>query len=455
VSKLDVVVDAARGARKVAKVDDVAKGTVDTARAQSSAGARTTLQQAIYDHNASLKSEGYTETLKPLSLDPVKEVEELEAVRQRNIYEPDADVDHFYQTRGQEEFEQRMFKQLYSPDYGARSARSRWDEELVPPPPKELVAEALMEDFVFQVKMTGGILKNRVLKRAIDWLGDSPYRTTQKGRAPRVFVHIDRQTDPTRVDDFIQFDEPLEMGLHSGTNQAAIEATLPGSPGVPDSGPELARLRGKDFDDSLAELFGYSDNAKENLAVFYKTLEEHFIRKFNKGGDLNWELWEETENILKGALADIGAPTSIAAQYIAKAKQLSTASSTPHLFRGKNGLYLNDSGGFKVEDVAKQLKKIFPDDEDAINAAMGAVGSVPKQKALQKFIEEQGFDHIVYHNSIEDRGTLSIINWNRDLYMPLLDKRLVGGDGGVVAAKVAMAMAAVGLGVKVQVPEGG
>ena len=442
-SKLDVVVDAVQGARKVAKADDLVKGTVDTARAQSSGSARLTLKEAIYDHNASIKSDGYTEALKPVPVDAQKVVDELEVTRQRRLYEPDSDVDYTYQTRGPEEFKERLFKQLVNPDYAARGS----SDPMLPAPDKGIVAERMMDDFVFQVKMTGGILKNRTLKRAISWLGDSPYRTTKEGRAPRVFVHIDRQTDPTRMDDFIQFDDPWEMGLHSGTNQAAIEATI--------QDPDAARLSLKTFDDSIGELAGYSDDPKAFTQTFYRTLEEHFIAKFNKGATNNFEIWEETQELIEKQLFDLGAPTNIANQYIAKAKQLSTASSTPHLFRGKNGLYMYDAGGWGPEEVYRQLSIMFPDQKAALDQAMTALGSGPKQKNLQKFIEDQGFDHIVYHNSVEDKGTLSIINWNRDLYMPLLDKRLVGADDKVVAAKVAMAMAAVGLGVKAEVPEGG
>jgi hypothetical protein len=103
--------------------------------------------------------------------------------------------------------------------------------------------------------------------------------------------------------------------------------------------------------------------------------------------------------------------------FVSGLKTMPTPSTTPFLFRGRNGLLLEDAGGFKAVGVANQLERIFnnADDIAAIDMALGAAGETAKQQELIKFIESKGYDHAVYHNSVEDKGSLSIINWNADL----------------------------------------
>ena len=113
------------------------------------------------------------------------------------------------------------------------------------------------------------------------------------------------------------------------------------------------------------------------------------------------------------------------------------------VFRGKNGLLMKDlNANFRPGNVAEQLEDIFPDDADEILAAASGTRA-EKTKKLQAFIESKGFDHIVYHNAVEDRGSVSIINWNPDLQKSVYDPELAGmGDK---AASGAAAQAFIGM----------
>ena len=111
---------------------------------------------------------------------------------------------------------------------------------------------------------------------------------------------------------------------------------------------------------------------------------------------------------------------------------------------------LRDVGNFKNGTIANQLYDIFPDDTLLIDEAMSVIGQGPKAKALGQFIEHKGFDHISYLNGVEDRGSLSIINWNPDLQRSIWDPEFVGSSPAAAAKAVsAYVLVAIGLGAKI------
>ena len=446
---VETIVEGTRAARRGAKVDQ-AVSAARRGAANRGQQAQLSLQEIVADHNASIKSQGAQSELVAVRKGLTEEQEQFRVSElEDRTFSPSADVDLSAQARDPESFRRKYHQQLSDPDFSTRGGQLMHMDS--PPLPKEMIVESQINDFVFQGLAGGQALRGRSGIRAMNWLGDSPYTRSFSSDKPRIFVHIDRHTDPTRPNDLIQFDDPWEMGVHSGTNEAAILATIGQGHTAQDAlQGTMARL--KQFDADLDELFGYSEFPKEDREVFVTALENHFRQRFTRGGS-DVETWEEAKEIIEGTLYDIGAPTELVNQYIAKAKNFPNANSTPHLFRGKNGLYLRDLGGFQAENVAKQLEQIFPDNLNEIKAAMSQSGGKNRQLALRKFIEDQGYDHIIYHNALEDRGSLSIINWNRDLYMPLYSEEILGNSKNIVEAKVAGALAMLGIGAgAVQIP---
>jgi hypothetical protein len=147
-------------------------------------------------------------------------------------------------------------------------------------------------------------------------------------------------------------------------------------------------------------------------------------------------MWDELEELLKEAFFNVDMPEELALKLIGDMRSMPTTVATPHLFRGKNGLLLQDNGNFYPGEVAKQLQQIFKDDWDEIEAAAGG-SKVEGSKKLAKFLESKGYDHIVYINAVEDRGLPSIINWNPELWVSIYDPSLHRGNSGSTAKAMA------------------
>ncbi len=362
----------------------------------------------------------------------------LQKTRQEKLFNPDSDFSTFYQTQDPAEFRQRMFKQFMNPKYASKASTLNEVDTL-----SKDIENRFFTDERFQTTVGDKIFKEpRLLNRARAWMGDSPYTNGLDSDRPYIFVHVDRQSNPLMdgPEDVIQFKRPWEMGMHSGTNSTAIHASI------------------RDVDDSLAimdafdawvdELSGFTDNPKQTRGLIVDTIDRFFRTKFNTVGN------KETSDAIFGQLRgeiesafeqDKDLLPKIQLQlnkFFARMKGLPTASSTPHIFRGKNGLYLRDEGNFNPHTVGKQLLEVFPEDFEELQSILS--GGEGPTKALQKFIESKGFDHIVYHNSVEDKGSLSIINWNPDLFGSLYDPKIAGNSAGAIAAAFWMAQMGVG-----------
>jgi hypothetical protein len=239
-------------------------------------------------------------------------------------------------------------------------------------------------------------------------MGDSPYRTTTGD--PQLQYHVDRYADNTRLGERpIQFDDPNELGNHSGSNAAAEKAGIGG-------GGDIDRLvtRRK----NLANLVEEVDTELGAVGAFEKevgeALRKHFEVKFQKGNtDFNPAgVWDDVEAGLKEA----GVSQKVVNKMLAD---------------------------MKVLPVQKQLEEIFPNDTDEILALFDPEDAV-MTKNLQQFIESKGYDHAVYINAVEDQGVLSIINWNNDLWISPWDDALHRGDvRGAAGAAASVMMGAI------------
>ena len=100
---------------------------------------------------------------------------------------------------------------------------------------------------------------------------------------------------------------------------------------------------------------------------------------------------------------------------------------------------MRDTGGWGPEVDFAQLVDIFPDETLKLDARFGsATGNEGKTAMLRQFIEEQGFDHIVYHNTVEEPGSLAVIHWKPEQMVSMTDPKVTGGQ----AQNQAQAMAA-------------
>lgn len=354
--------------------------------------------------------------------------------RAHHINDADADpiVSLSYQTSTPEEFATRYRKQLVDPVTSVKAV----NEGRIPDEDYIMRLETRRSAYEHQ----SSLLKHRVGKaiprwrnRVDEYVGDSPYKFD-------VMYHLERTTDPTadlaKTDDFIQYHKPRELGVHAGTNEAAE--------GMLDKGSlEDLLMRQEEIGKDMHELAGFTGIPLKKLErIMGNEVTAHINRKFkaNQSPDFDPDEWTALVGRIENQLGIDAA--SEAATILGRMKHMPTSNTTPTIFRGKNGLLLQDRGGFGPEEVRHQLEMLYPDDVDELLAIRGG-GIEETNLGLQKFIESKGFDHVIYHNSVEDKGMLSIINWNPDLMKSVYHADFAGGNTGQGAAAAAAAFMAV------------
>ena len=358
-----------------------------------------------------------------------------ETARVAGITDPAADVDIRFQTNGPEEYKARM-SQLRNEEYAAKAVLQIPGSPNAGPSAKE-IAQGLAIDENFQqiVKQNRKSPRQEAAIKAA--VGDTPYSALDG--TPQVMVHIDGMTDPVRANtgEFIQqLDEAYEVGVHSGTNEAAIRATI--------KDPDQTRMRIEDFDAEIIELDGLADMDGQLKSRFATTLNEFFTQKFTVGDDAarSPAIFDEFQDFARTALRRLGIEEDVVEsevrRFTARMRQMPLANSTPHYFNGQNGLLMADTGGWKPQAVFDQLQEIFPSQSQELDALFGnATGQAAKTSAIRKFIEDQGYDHIVYHNTVEDIGSLSVIHWKPEQMIPITDVRVTGDTANSKGAAMA------------------
>lgn len=354
---------------------------------------------------------------------------QTELTRLQKIKNPTAEPSTFYQAADADEFKVRYNEQLKNPTYSVKSAIGHLASGDL-----EQLVKSQGEHITMRNNMMHRLRKNeRWGKRYDEWVGDSAYKD-------EVFFHVDKWTDPTRPNSFVQFEDPLEMGLHAGTANAANRF-------VGFGGVEGAMQVQGDFAQSLDELAGLADiDPKELHRIVAREIEAKFQAKFTRGQQP--DISDDWVEIMGKIDERVGTDAGDEAQAIlSRMKEFPTPSTTPMVFKGRNGLLMQDlNANFRPEEVGRQLEDIFPDDADAILAASSGTRA-EKTKKLQDFIESKGYDHIIYHNAVEDRGSLSIINWNPDLQRSVYDMELAGAsDVGGASAQAQAFIGMLGIG---------
>jgi len=417
------IADAAKAAKKAAKATKVADAVTDVARVGDPLGG------GGFREAARLRAAGeggFTDEIVE-QLDAGAIAEEA-VIRETLTFDPKIEkIDFRRQTTSPEEYTRRYNEQLSDPDFASR-AISQTNSNAA----REEVSANMKADIEFQTKVKSKLYKNpRYQQQAELMTKDSAY-------GDRVFVNIARQTDTALggTGDFVQFSRPYEQGLHSGSNNAAVEATV--------RSVKLHRKNLKLVDEEISSLaLGTGVGNKEATRYFQNFLEEYFTVQFAEDGGrsaANTLVKYPAARELNEWLAERGLPTE-GTQILSRFASINTASSTPHYFLGKNAFLFHDiNGNFRPPEVRDQLIEAFPAqaDKNAIAHAMNAdqrgenVGL-----ALGEFLESKGYDHGAYINAAEDHGTLSIVNWNKDLMLSLYDPRLTGGNATKMGAAAA------------------
>ena len=275
-----------------------------------------------------------------------------------------------------------------------------------------------------------------------NWVGDSAY----KGE---IQFHVDVRTDPTNPERLIQYDKPRQGGVQIGSNRAAESA-----PGMVEV-EEFWKVQ----DDLARDVQLLADEAGITPKQLHNSIGKYVnrfkMRQFGKAHD-NPQLtmaevygeWEEmVEEISKRLGDDYGAAAKVVAADIMR---MPTPNSVPVVFRGKNGLLLQDTGGFNNGEILDQLYEIFNNKADwqSLDRAASGADEFAITKNIQEWIESKGFDHIIYHNTVEDAGSLSVINWNEDLMKSVWDPVFYGAPSTPGNSQIAtsLIMSALGLG---------
>ena len=415
--------------KKIAKqLAGAAATTVDEAnqaiRATSDTNRLTELEQrslSEYQRTQGVRDRATTS----LEIDLEEEIAKVaEQERLVGISASSAEPSVRHQANGPEEFKIRLENQLRDPQYAASSVFTM--------PPSAELGETIVKESQQLHRTTvdqalGKLRANdRWTARTNEWFGDSPYKNDLQ-------FHTDRQSDPLRSNSFIQFEEPKELGLHSGTNKAAEQV-------ISMQGIEDVLKNMDDQQQAIEQIAG--ELGMTVIAVekeFGKATRKHFLDHFRTQGiEADPNIWDNTGMILDFFAEQISSDNLAVGKLIQQMKDLPTPSTTPFLFRGKNGLLLQDLSAWTPSTVGDQLLDIFTSsvDQDIITVALGRSGRTAKTKALTEFIESKGFDHVIYHNAVEDKGSLSIINWNEDLMASPWSPEFVRGNPEE-AAKIA------------------
>ena len=375
-----------------------------------------------------------TQAVKQAALADIKAAEETRRVA--GVTDPKVDIDYRHQTNGPDEFKQRM-SQLRDAEFASKAVVQVPGNPNAGPSAAELLP-GLKRDEAFQTRVQRSRSKDpRYNARLSAVVGDTAYVT--KDGTPQVMVHIDGMTDPVRANtgEFIQqLDEAYELGLHSGTNEAAIGATV--------RDPAETARRVAEFDREIGELDFLADMDGDVEKSFVNALNEFFLQKFTRGEDAarSADVFDEFEKFATEAMRRVNMPEDTlrgtVRQFVSRMKQLPIPNSTPHYFNGQNGLYMQDTGGWKPQAVFDQLVDIFPDDTQSLDALFGAAtGQAEKTAALRSFIEGKGYDHVVYHNTVEDIGSISVIHWKSEQMVSIFDPRLTKNSATGKAASMA------------------
>ena len=410
--------------------DSVTEAAVRSGRQASGAKAVGSfdqrMQQALEEYETSMNivDQQVVTPKVAMDIDLAKQVDKEEK-RAFQLFNPVSDPQFHVQTVSPEEFSERMVSQLRNPEYSIKAIlEGPMDTGFV----KNLQQRQANHTALVET-VTAGVKKDKRWTANVESFqgADSPY-------ANDLMFHVDRISDSSRPNSFIQYEDPKEFGLHSGTNAAAERVV--GAGGIEDAIMSQSKIQ-----QDIVELEGMLDLPGGALEdVIGGAINSHVQAIFNKNPQSSYidtsAIWMEVEEVVGSGVRELGGDSQEISKFLTELKNLPAPSTTPTVFAGKNGLLLRDAGSFNPQEVSSQLQDIFPDKIEEILAATSIPGRAEKTKALQKFIEDQGYDHIVYHNAVEDRGSLSIINWNPDLQKSIWDPSFTRNDPNIAAKAV-------------------
>lgn len=250
--------------------------------------------------------------------------------------------------------------------------------------------------------------------------------------SPAIFFRMDIKTDPRGDLSPIQFDAAArEFGMHVGSKQAGMDIV---SPQVRSIDKKRAKAIESMFDDLAAPL---REEGIDPKVLYKEALDEVRTNLFLRHGEQPFST--PSVDILNEVIDDFFGELNVSAlsrnidglrdvtqgSDVFKARLRSIMrtqlSETQHplVTNVKQGLQVVDKGDNSVHNIAKDQvgRGIFDEDE------LEAVQRMPTEEANLRFremLQEQGYDHLVYVNSAEDKGVLSLVLFNEANYENVL-----------------------------------
>lgn len=415
----------------------IAKKVADDA-AQGSAIALKRQAQLERAEQKMAQLEEYFDNTSPVQRDtPTPPPEEAleQAQRSRFLFETDFEdaTEAFgFQTHAPEEFHKRLRTQLANPGFASQLVGLK--------PVHRMLSDerALMYNDRLMGSLEG---RPRAVSQLKAWHGDSPYTEDLVGgdaERPLVFFHTDRVTRQNTTEPLIQFTpEANEFGLHMGTHAAAHQFV------APHKLDELEYVY-QELETEIQTLAGFTDRTPEEVRkLLVKAIDTSVEQRFSKSKDLLEErvaLYDDIEQLVKDTSAAVGASEEMAVDSLRQLYSLlgsmSNPSITPTVFRGKNGLFLEDVGNWTAPSIIDQLldRNIFPDDVDELLSIRGAGDRRRINTGLREFLESRGYDHIAYNNTVEDRSSVSVITWKEDQVKSLYAQSFDRNNQNILAA---------------------
>jgi hypothetical protein len=496
-----LVAQAAKAAKQADKAAEVGRRAADAAEANQSrvfGDLNLKAEEIMAEHNASLKGLSAEQEIAGAKSKLDAQVESArQAARERTLYFPEAGVNYSVQTRNPEEFTRRVRDQLFDPVYAQRTISDEMNEVVTMeslqamnqfPIDKLEESRQLWQDL--NVRMTT-LLKDPVSTPLINFSNGTAYTrrnvfgdTGPDADLPVFFYHMDTMTDPNlgRFGEIQRSAGAHEFGNHVGTHTAAnLFAEVKTSPRLGRGAIVEMLTKVEDF---IELETGVQPRIREQIQeIFEAAASNTFIRPgqtitdfsdlrielneaiteiFNVHGDL----WQEAidssiaslktdpqfkknlksfqqSNLVRDLEVTAGAldPDTLTTGLLNRLMKQFNSSGYPVTTNVKNGLLMPDIQSWMAEDIARNLNalNIFPGKYDELAAIQSMQDNTRQNLALQQFLKDQGYDHIIYPNMAEDKGSFSLLLFDPDTWQNAYSPNFARGK-----AKAGQAAAAAG-----------
>lgn len=393
-------------------------------------------------------------------------VAEEEAARVAMVAPANRKVSFDHQANTPEEFTGRL-EQFRDPKFSHEaSIQGRWDN-MENPDDRALAIAGRYDRWSQQNKPVADQMFHGNTREAIEareFTDGTAYNATfldpkASKNDPLIFWHSDIRRDPRGEQlGLIQFDDAAnETGLHLGSHQAASD--VKGSGGVKVRDEKLLENM-KGIFDELEEIAGPGvsgmyDEAFEELRtnMFLRLDERPFpVPTFDELGGVIDEFFENIQHLAQSRLDGdslnrmkglISSPDADVMKSRLRSMMRTVADPTmvPFVTNLRKGYYVPDLGRNTSLSFLIHARGKGTFSDEAIDAAINTKNNAGQNQEFHKMLEEKGYDHIIMHNSGEDKGVPSIIVWNSDHLKPLYGPGATNVNGSGTKAAMGMVLA--------------